>query len=97
MEASLTSSPSLLTILRSPRIGPYSAFDTIGSIAVAYGIASYYKLDFAALIGLIPITSVIGHRMTGQDTPFTRYFKDDYKIQALVGLITMISIYILQK
>ncbi len=62
---------SLLTTLRSVRIGQFSAFDTLGTVAIALLISRKFYLPPGAVLMTMPALSVVAHTLAGVNTPFT--------------------------
>ncbi len=66
---------TLLATLRGPRIGPFTAFDLLGSLAIALVISRRLGTN-TPLIAVLPL-SVVAHLIAGSDTPLTKMVKSD--------------------
>lgn len=72
---------TLLETLRGPRIGVFSAFDTLGTIIPAYLAARFwFNLNVVQSIAFVVGTLAIGeltHLIFGISTPFTQQIVND--------------------
>lgn len=57
---------------RRVRIGPYAAFDLVGTLVGAYAIARATKRPFLLVAAALVAISVPAHALAGQDTALLR-------------------------
>ena len=66
---------SLLDTLRAPRIGPFSAFDTVGTLLLSVPVSKFFKVKLHYTIIVMFIGGEIAHELVGQETPGTMLIK----------------------
>lgn len=82
---------SLLSSLRSFRVGQFAVFDFAGSFVGAYLIARHFNWDVARTLWLVLPLSVLAHALTQQDTPLTRMALEPGHLE--VKLLLLLCLY----
>ena len=92
---------AILATLRVYRIGPFSAFDTVGAYLVVAVVAPWLTRMFAKIhISISPLQwlsltlplALAAHLLAGVNSPFTKMFLDSGNIVAKVIVMVMVIV-----